>query len=106
MHAGDRQNQSAFGPRLPAILNFDRSSSAVADAARGGLGPDVELMIDAHGSLEVAPAIKLARQLGRASALPCGRMRWSTSGMSTGPSFIASSVDQQLGPPAPGQVTS
>jgi L-alanine-DL-glutamate epimerase-like enolase superfamily enzyme len=32
-------------------------------AARRGLGPDVELMIDAHGSLEVATAIKLAREL-------------------------------------------
>jgi L-alanine-DL-glutamate epimerase-like enolase superfamily enzyme len=28
-------------------------------AARRGLGPDVELMVDAHGSLEVAVAIKL-----------------------------------------------
>src|SRR5271155_2778957 len=32
-------------------------------AARRGLGPGVELMIDAHGSLEVATAIKLARLL-------------------------------------------
>ena len=32
-------------------------------AARRGLGPDVELMVDAHGSLEVATAIKLAREL-------------------------------------------
>lgn len=32
-------------------------------AARRGLGPKVELMIDAHGSLEVATAIKLARAL-------------------------------------------
>ena len=32
-------------------------------AARRGLGPNVELMIDAHGSLEVATAIKLAREL-------------------------------------------
>ena len=32
-------------------------------AARRGLGPTVELMIDAHGSLEVATAIKLAREL-------------------------------------------
>src|SRR5262249_6034128 len=32
-------------------------------AARRGLGPHVELMIDAHGSLEVATAIKLAREL-------------------------------------------
>ena len=32
-------------------------------AARRGLGPGVELMIDAHGSLEVATAIKLAREL-------------------------------------------
>ena len=32
-------------------------------AARRGLGPDVELMVDAHGSLEVAVAIKLAREL-------------------------------------------
>ena len=32
-------------------------------AARRGLGPDVELMIDAHGSLEVATAVKLASEL-------------------------------------------
>jgi D-galactarolactone cycloisomerase len=32
-------------------------------AARRGLGPNVELMIDAHGSLEVATAIKLAKML-------------------------------------------
>jgi Enolase C-terminal domain-like len=32
-------------------------------AARRGLGPDFELMIDAHGLLEVATAIKLAREL-------------------------------------------
>jgi len=32
-------------------------------AARRGLGPNVELMIDAHGSLEVATAIKLAKEL-------------------------------------------
>jgi D-galactarolactone cycloisomerase len=32
-------------------------------AARRGLGPNIELMIDAHGSLEVSTAIKLAREL-------------------------------------------
>jgi L-alanine-DL-glutamate epimerase-like enolase superfamily enzyme len=32
-------------------------------AARRGIGPDGELMIDAHGSLEVAVAIKLAKLL-------------------------------------------
>jgi L-alanine-DL-glutamate epimerase-like enolase superfamily enzyme len=32
-------------------------------AARRGLGPGIELMVDAHGSLEVANAIKLAREL-------------------------------------------
>src|SRR5262250_1346120 len=32
-------------------------------AARRGLLPEVELMVDAHGSLEVATAIKLAREL-------------------------------------------
>ncbi|MBV8868935.1 MAG: hypothetical protein JOY65_05900, partial [Acetobacteraceae bacterium] len=32
-------------------------------AARRGIGPDVELMVDAHGSLEVATAIKLAKAL-------------------------------------------
>jgi len=32
-------------------------------AARRGLGGDIELMVDAHGSLEVATAIKLAREL-------------------------------------------
>jgi L-alanine-DL-glutamate epimerase-like enolase superfamily enzyme len=31
--------------------------------ARRGIGPSVELMVDAHGSLEVAVAIKLARAL-------------------------------------------
>src|SRR5689334_1525113 len=32
-------------------------------AARRGIGPDVELMVDAHGSLEVATAIRLAKAL-------------------------------------------
>jgi L-alanine-DL-glutamate epimerase-like enolase superfamily enzyme len=32
-------------------------------AARRGLGADVELMVDAHGSLEVATAVKLAEEL-------------------------------------------
>jgi D-galactarolactone cycloisomerase len=32
-------------------------------AARRGVGPKVELMVDAHGSLEVSTAIKLAREL-------------------------------------------
>jgi L-alanine-DL-glutamate epimerase-like enolase superfamily enzyme len=32
-------------------------------AARRGIGPGVELMVDAHGSLEVAVAVKLARAL-------------------------------------------
>src|SRR5262249_58136168 len=32
-------------------------------AARRGLGPDVELMVDAHGSLEVTTAITLAKAL-------------------------------------------
>ena len=32
-------------------------------AARRGIGPEVELMVDAHGSLEVTTAIKLAREL-------------------------------------------
>ncbi len=32
-------------------------------AARRGIGPNVELMVDAHGSLEVAVAIKLAKAL-------------------------------------------
>jgi len=32
-------------------------------AARRGIGPDVEFMVDAHGSLEVANAIKLAKEL-------------------------------------------
>ncbi len=32
-------------------------------SARRGIGKDVELMVDAHGSLDVATAIRLARQL-------------------------------------------
>ena len=32
-------------------------------AARRGIGPDVELMIDAHGSLDVSTAIRLAKEL-------------------------------------------
>lgn len=32
-------------------------------AARDGIGPDIELMIDAHGSLDTPTAIKLARRL-------------------------------------------
>ena len=34
-------------------------------AARRGIGPDVELMVDAHGSLDVSTAIRLARELER-----------------------------------------
>jgi len=33
------------------------------EAARRGIGPDVELMVDAHGSLEVPVAIELAKAL-------------------------------------------
>ena len=33
------------------------------EAARRGIGPNVELMVDAHGSLEVAVAIRLAKAL-------------------------------------------
>jgi L-alanine-DL-glutamate epimerase-like enolase superfamily enzyme len=36
---------------------------ARVEAARRGIGPGVELMVDAHGSLEVAVAIKLAKAL-------------------------------------------
>src|SRR5271155_2268897 len=43
-------------------------------AARRGLGPNVELMIDAHGSLEVATAIKLAKSLSP-TTLPGSRSR-------------------------------
>ena len=32
-------------------------------AARRGIGPNVELMIDAHGSLDISTAIRLAREL-------------------------------------------
>lgn len=32
-------------------------------AARRGIGPDVELMVDAHGSLDVPTAIRLARRM-------------------------------------------
>ena len=32
-------------------------------AARRGIGPDVELMVDAHGLLDVSTAIRMARQL-------------------------------------------
>ncbi len=32
-------------------------------AARRGIGPDVELMVDAHGCLDVSTAIKLAKEL-------------------------------------------
>jgi L-alanine-DL-glutamate epimerase-like enolase superfamily enzyme len=32
-------------------------------AARRGIGPDVELMVDAHGSLDVSTAIRLARRM-------------------------------------------
>ena len=32
-------------------------------AARRGIGPDIELMVDAHGSLDVSTAIRLARQM-------------------------------------------
>jgi len=36
---------------------------ARVEAARRGIGPNVELMVDAHGSLEVAVAINLAKAL-------------------------------------------
>jgi L-alanine-DL-glutamate epimerase-like enolase superfamily enzyme len=39
-------------------------------AARRGLGPNVELMIDAHGSIEVATAIKLAQHRHQQHGLP------------------------------------
>ena len=32
-------------------------------AARRGIGPDVELMVDAHGSLDVSTAVRLSREL-------------------------------------------
>ncbi|MCC7082963.1 MAG: mandelate racemase/muconate lactonizing enzyme family protein [Burkholderiales bacterium] len=38
-----------------------RKSLARVAAARRGIGPDVELMVDAHGSLDVATSIRLAR---------------------------------------------
>ena len=41
--------------------DYDETAEDLEAGATGrGLGPDVELMIDAHGSLEVATAIKLA----------------------------------------------
>ena len=40
-------------------FKVDNTVTRVA-AARRGIGPDVELMVDAHGSLDVASAIKVA----------------------------------------------
>src|SRR5947209_1079051 len=40
-----------------------RNVSAGCRRPGGGLGPDVELMVDAHGSLEVTTAITLAKAL-------------------------------------------
>ena len=40
-----------------------RKSAARIEAARRGIGPDVELMVDAHGSLDVSTAIRLARRM-------------------------------------------
>ena len=42
-----------------SIENTDRRVAA----ARRGIGKDVELMVDAHGSLDVSTAIRLAREL-------------------------------------------
>ena len=40
-----------------------RRDIEVVEEVRDAVGPDVELMVDAHGSLEAATAIKLAREL-------------------------------------------
>lgn len=40
-----------------------RKSLTRIAAARRGIGPDVELMVDAHGSLDVSTAIRLARRM-------------------------------------------
>ena len=40
-----------------------RNSIRRIAAARRGIGPDVELMVDAHGSLDVSTAIRLARRM-------------------------------------------
>src|SRR5271170_1097646 len=46
-------------------------------AARRGLGPDIELMIDAHGSLEVLrPAIKLAKGARALTTSPGSKSRF------------------------------
>ena len=45
------------------MASRSKSACAASKAARRGIGPNVELMIDAHGSLEVATAIKLAKAL-------------------------------------------
>jgi L-alanine-DL-glutamate epimerase-like enolase superfamily enzyme len=43
-------------------FTLEKSIRRIA-AARRGIGPDVELMVDAHGSLDVSTAIRLARRM-------------------------------------------
>ena len=43
-------------------FTIEKSIRRIA-AARRGIGPDVELMVDAHGSLDVSTALRLARRM-------------------------------------------
>ena len=43
-------------------FTIEKSIRRIA-AARRGIGPDVDLMVDAHGSLDVSTAIRLARRM-------------------------------------------
>ena len=43
-------------------FTIEKSIHRIA-AARRGIGPDVELMVDAHGSLDVSTAIRLAKRM-------------------------------------------
>ncbi|WP_158237427.1 mandelate racemase/muconate lactonizing enzyme family protein [Halegenticoccus soli] len=45
-------------------FSVDRTAARV-EAARGGVGDGVDLMVDAHGSLDVSTAIRLAKRLER-----------------------------------------
>jgi L-alanine-DL-glutamate epimerase-like enolase superfamily enzyme len=53
----------AIGEREPGTAHLEhavtayRAAAEVVSASRRGIGPNVELMVDAHGSLEVATAI-------------------------------------------------
>jgi hypothetical protein len=72
-----RRNYAAKGFTAAKMRVVGRDGFSIANcvrrvkAARRGLGPDVELMIDAHGSLENANGLFLCAKLASAIAAGC-----------------------------------